>query len=274
VTFNDADFRPANLEVPQSALSGRAFLSLPCEIDPMLSRLRARVTRFLMRDSAVHENGYWRQLRDSEIEGGAHREMVGGMWDEIGELQFRFLVAQGLRPAHRLLDLGCGALRGGIHFARFLDRGHYYGIDGNESLIRAGRRELDLAGLSGRDVKLEVTSDFDCCTFGTQFDYAIAISLFTHLYMNHIVRCLIEVHRALRPGSPFFATFFEAPHPAHIEAIHHTPGGVTTHLDSDPFHYAYEELAAVGRSVGMEAERVGDWQHPRNQKMIRFTRPF
>jgi len=239
----------------------------------MLTRLRARLTDMLLRRPPGHENGYWRELRDAEIRSGTHRAMVGGMWDEIGELQFRFLVEQGLRPEHRLLDVGCGALRGGVHFARFLDRGHYYGIDCNHSLIKAGRRELALAGLAQRDVTLAVNGDFDCSGFGVEFDYAIAISLFTHLCMNHVVRCLAEVRRALRPGGRFLATFFEAPHPAHLVTILHTPGGVTTHFDSDPFHYAYEDLAAAARSVELEAERIGDWQHPRNQKMLRFTRP-
>ena len=46
----------------------------------------------------------------------AHREQVGGLWDEIGALQIDFLRAQGLRPGDTLLDVGCGCLRGGVHF--------------------------------------------------------------------------------------------------------------------------------------------------------------
>ncbi len=38
---------------------------------------------------------------------------VGGLWDEIGQLQFDFLRAKGLLPRHKLLDFGCGSLRGG-----------------------------------------------------------------------------------------------------------------------------------------------------------------
>ena len=74
-------------------------------------------------------NGYGRQLTDAEIESRAHRELVGGLWEELGVLQFEFLVKRGLKPHHRLLDVGCGALRGGVHFVRYLDPGCYHGID-------------------------------------------------------------------------------------------------------------------------------------------------
>lgn len=55
-----------------------------------------------------------RQLTESEIAQKVHRELVGGMWDEIGTLQFVFLRDHGLEPSQRLLDVGCGALRGGF----------------------------------------------------------------------------------------------------------------------------------------------------------------
>ena len=71
-----------------------------------------------------------------------HRRAVGGMWEEIGKLQFNFLVEQGLKPGHFLLDVGCGRLRGGIHFIRYLEPEHYFGIDISKVLLAAGRFEL------------------------------------------------------------------------------------------------------------------------------------
>src|SRR4051794_14007689 len=87
---------------------------------------------------------YAKPLAKSTIESGLYRDRVGGRWDELGELQLRFLVEHGLQPGHRLLDMGCGALRGGVRFVEYLDPGHYYGVDVNQSLLDVGfERELD-----------------------------------------------------------------------------------------------------------------------------------
>lgn len=98
----------------------------------------------------MNVNDYGRQLSPAEIETKEHRNLVGGLWEELGTLQFNFLKDHGLQPHHRLVDLGCGALRGGLHFIRYLDAGHYYGIDINASLIEAGKRELDQEQLGAR----------------------------------------------------------------------------------------------------------------------------
>ena len=57
-------------------------------------------------------NAYGRQLTASEIAAKEHRAFVGGLWEEVGQLQFEFLRAQGLLPEHKLVDVGCRAMRG------------------------------------------------------------------------------------------------------------------------------------------------------------------
>ena len=163
--------------------------------------------------SMIGVNEYHRALSDADIDSGAHRDFVGGLWDEIGRLQFDFLVEQGLKPTHTLIDVGCGALRGGVHFVRYLRPGHYFGLDINPTLVKAGERELAKAGLADRKPQLIVDDKFQLCRFGRQFDFGVSVSLFTHLFLNHIGRCLVEMQNANHPGSKFFFTFFEAPQP-------------------------------------------------------------
>jgi cyclopropane fatty-acyl-phospholipid synthase-like methyltransferase len=218
------------------------------------------------------ENQYERQLTDAEIARGEHRQFVGGMWEEIGVQQFEFLKKMGLMPHHRLVDIGCGCMRAGIHIVPYLESRRYYGIDINASLIEAGGKELSKNAANARkEPDLRVSDKFDLTQFGVQFDYALAASVFTHLYANHIGRCLVQVKKTLAPGGRFFATFFLAPDPLHLEPIPHEPGNIVTHFDQDPFHCSLEEMVMLARFAGLAVKFIGDWGHPRHQQMLCFS---
>jgi len=220
----------------------------------------------------------WRRPRpadqngDSQIE--SHRRAVGGVWDEIGELQFDFMAQQGLRPDHRLLDIGCGSLRGGVRFVRYLGDGHYYGIDSQQWLLDAGKRiELARAGLADRTAHLLCRDDFDFSVFGVAFDYAIAQSVFTHLPWNSILRCLVNAQKALKPEGRFYATFFQdKTGESRISPLTHPIGGRVTYPDRDPYHYEFDVFEELARRVGLKVDYIGEWNHPRDQMMMVFAR--
>jgi SAM-dependent methyltransferase len=220
-------------------------------------------------------NVYGRELSAAEIAAGRHRELAGGLWDELGRLQFEYLRAEGLAPRHRLLDVGCGCLRGGVHFARYLEQGHYYGLDVNASLLAAGYEiELPAAGLAGRVPRehLLVTGRFEAWRFGVTFDFALAQSLFTHLPPAWIRTCLGELARVTAPGARFYATFFEAPPGPPQGSLRHLPGEIVSYAERDPFHYRHSDLAACAEGLPWRLEHVGDWGHPRAQRMLRCVR--
>ena len=100
---------------------------------------------------------------------------------------------------------------------------------------------------------------------------AIAVSVFTHLYANHILRCLLRAREAMHAGSRFYATYFEAPSARHLGPIRHEPGGIVTQPDADPFHYSLDQFRALADQAGLTVEPIGDWGHPRAQRMLRFT---
>ncbi len=214
---------------------------------------------------------YERQLTPEEIAAGEHRTFVGGLWHEIGALQFEFLRQSGLLPHHRLLDIGCGALRCGIPIIEYLDSGNYYGVDINASLVEAGKHELEQKGLTSKQPHLLVNDKFEFDRFGISFDFAIAQSVFTHLDMNLIVRCFVQTRKALKSDGTFFSTFFLAPFPGHIATIKHQPGGTVTNFDTDPFHYSFREIEWLAEISGLSARLIDDWNHPRNQKMIELS---
>jgi len=204
-----------------------------------------------------------------------HRTRVGGIWDEVGQLQIDFIMENGLLPHHRLLDIGCGSLRGGVHFVKFLDNSNYYGMDKHQWLLDAAlEAELPQAGLAGKDVNLLCRDDFDFSAFGMEFDYAIAQSVFTHLTWNSILRCLMNVERVLKKDGKFYATFFDVKKENHgLDPIVHMPGNRKTYIDKDPYHYEFDVFVELARRVSLEVEYIGKWGHPRNQMMMMFTNP-
>jgi hypothetical protein len=88
--------------------------------------------------------------------------------------------------------------------------------------------------------------------------------------MNIFIWCLSEARKHLNPKGVYFSTFFQAPKSAHLDKLHQQPGGIMTNYDSDPFHYSSEELSWMASNVGLAINLIGDWNHPRNQKMAAF----
>lgn len=100
----------------------------------MLQQARRVLRRFARRRSrrALYEQDDYLSAYSQDTDRRVERDpydAVGGLWQQMGQLQFDFLVRQGLKPEHRLLDIGCGTLRGGRHFIRYLNPGNYTGMD-------------------------------------------------------------------------------------------------------------------------------------------------
>jgi SAM-dependent methyltransferase len=213
---------------------------------------------------------YERPLSARVIGRGGHRKRVGGRWDELGELQLQFMTAQGLKPNHRLLDVGCGALRAGRWFVDYLEPGHYYGVDINQSLLDAGYEqeftEAQRAWLP-RD-QLRVTDRF-ACDFGVRFDFVIAQSLFTHISLNQIRLCLYRVAAVMEPDGRFFASYFEAPRRHPLDEPR-ADGRLWT--ERNAFFYYREDLDYAAGWSGWESHYIGGWGHPRYQRMMEFRR--
>jgi len=216
-------------------------------------------------------------LLGARQENNWHRKTVGGMWDQIGKLQFDFLVTNGMLPNHYLLDVGCGSLRGGVHAIGYLKKAHYFGIDKNQDLINAGWNiELPKYGLLEKSPNLVLLNDFGFESLDQKFEYAMAQSVFTHLPKHEIVKCLTHLDRVLEKGGLFFATFFESPSDkANVEPIPHpTRDGaeIISYFNKDPFHYGFQTFEEICENLDLDVTYIGDWNHPRDQKMMLFTK--
>lgn len=192
-----------------------------------------------------------------------HRMYVGGKWERIGRLQFSFLQNRaGLQPHHRVLDIGCGALRLGVHLVRFLDPGNYMGVEKEPELIRLGvEQELGPEVHKQKRPTLIVSADFEFDRLPAKPDIAWAHSVFTHLTLDRIALCLTNLRAWIEPAGALYATFFQAFGPRANPAVSH---------DQRQFTYTREQMRAVGERAGWQVTYVGKWGHPRGQRMLRF----
>jgi hypothetical protein len=194
-----------------------------------------------------------------------HRTYVGGMWDEIGALQFNFLRAQGLRPDHYLLDVACGALRLGVKVIPYLEPGHYLGIEKEAGLVKAGlEKELDPAVRLAKQPHLVVSDSFEFEKLGQKADFAIAQSLFSHFPGHLIETCLTRLYPHMRDGGTMYATFFESKQRVSNPNVPH---------DHGYFAYTPEEMLGFGHAAGFQSTYIGGWNHPRGQVMVAYRKP-
>ncbi len=199
---------------------------------------------------------------DAGIQKIGHRNYVGGMWDEIGNLQFNFLVSRGLLPQHHLLDIACGALRLGVKAIPYLEPGHYLGIEKEAALVKAGlEQELDPAVRAAKQPQIVVSDAFEFEKFGRQADYAIAQSLFSHFPPDLIGSCFRKLRPHMADGGVFFATYFETQTRIRNPDVPH---------DHGYFAYTRAEMCAFGEAHGFTADYIGDWKHPREQVIVAY----
>ena len=216
------------------------------------------------------DSDYYKLIK--KFHNNSHRDYVGGKWCEIGKLQFNFLKAQGLMPNHKLIDVGCGSLRGGVHFIKYLNKYNYYGTDLTIEIINAGI-ENELSGEEKEKIDMEnfcISSHFKF-NFDVTFDFGIAFSLFTHLKKNNIELCLKNLHNLFSTGT-FYATFFTTKNNYNILKPVNQKDGVVTYYNKDPYHYSIDDIKEMAFRNNWNVRKVPGFTHPRNQKIFEFKK--
>ena len=219
----------------------------------------------------------YRRLRTSmQPNANAHRGYVGGMWEEIGQVQIDFMVRQGLKPDDVFLDVACGSLRAGRHFISYLNPDSYLGLDHHGWLIEAGlKHEISKQARKEKRPEFVVSDAFKFDQFTKRPNFGIAQSLFSHLTPEDIHLCLANLKEAMQPAGRFFATFI--PKGNRVAAF--AERGIPTREYENPaasaddlaFEYDAEDILKIGREIGWQTRYIGDWGHPRGQEMLEFS---
>ncbi len=211
------------------------------------------------------------------VAAGRHRALIGGLWDEVGLLGRDMLIAEGLTPAMRFLDIGCGCLRVGVHLVEYLDAGRYFGTDLSDDLLSAGYdQELRALGLVHKLPHANLLCDegfnFDRFENAPTFDMALAQSVLSHLPLNHLRLCLENLEPSMAVGGKLLVTIVHCRDDAWARPLHHQPGGITSYPDRNPYHHRLADLEYCARGLAWDVAEPRDWNHPRDQALVAFRR--
>lgn len=132
------------------------------------------------------------------------------LWEESGLEQYEFLLNEGMKPYHKLLDIGCGAMRGGIHFIKYLDTGNYFGFDKEQELVDCAWKEIHRMNLINKHPNIYHITDFDLKPIREKFDYMFAMSVFSHITIDLVHKCFEAIRPKLTDDGRFYFTFHES----------------------------------------------------------------
>ena len=132
-------------------------------------------------------------------------------FEKGGREQLAYLLAAGINPDSKVVDLGCGLLRGGYWLIHFLDAGCYCGIEPHAERLEMGvKQNLEPAILGLKRPRFDTNARFDTSVFAEKFDFFLAYSVWTHASKLQIRAMLDSFLRDSRDKSVFLTTYLPA----------------------------------------------------------------
>lgn len=135
---------------------------------------------------------------------------------DAGRLSLMVLLHAGLYPSHRVLEIGCGALRSGYWLIHFLNRNCYYGLEPNETMLSAGLLHIIPLHLlteyhySGKNPRFHHNDQFDANVFNRKFDFFLACSIWSHAAKDQVKAMLDQFLTHTTPTARFLASYIPA----------------------------------------------------------------
>lgn len=176
----------------------------------------------------------------------------GDSWEEHGNLQRDFLIKRGLKPGHKLLEIGCGTGRLARKIVPYMGNG-YVGIDISHDALRVAAQ---LAETEGWISYVPTFVHGNIPDDGEFTDFAWAFSVFNHLPLDIVRDIMWRVADKLRDSRSQFL-FSYLPEPRSFRS------GLKTfkHTELDYQHAACD--------AGLSFSEVKDWilwtlgEHPK-----------
>ena len=126
------------------------------------------------------------------------------LYKKSREFQIKFLKDMRLMSEDYLLDIGCGTLVGGIPIIRYLEKGHYYGIEKRLDVLEEARKELLASKLTHKTPVL-LSEDFSSLNLEREFNFVWASSVLIHFKDEILEDCFAFVSNHLSKQGKFYA---------------------------------------------------------------------
>jgi len=204
--------------------------------------------------------------------GGSHYSLGANLRDDsvkTGEEKARYYFkAMSLKPGNRVIDYGCGSLRIGGHFIRFLEPGGYYGLDVISGFYEIGAQLIGERLVREKQPRLAVISD-DSVADAERFeaDHVFSAAVCVHVHPDETQAYFHNLERLVaKPGARLFFNAAVADEPIRFR------------YDSWAWPLSFYERALakldfVGASVGAEHEKEGHRVRYANLEFRRQARP-
>ena len=175
-------------------------------------------------------------------ETGAQAAIGGGdNWEEHGNLQRDFLIKRGLKPGHKLLDIGCGTGRLGRKIVPYMHNG-YVGLDISFEAIRAAAQCAETEGWK------EWCPTFihgDLPEDAGPFDFAWAFSVLIHLPYAICVETLGRTASRMKPDGQILFSY--------------VPEDRSWRSGLKQFRHTLADSQRMCDDAGLTFEDCGDW---------------
>ena len=122
------------------------------------------------------------------------------------------------------------------YFLEYLDKDHYLGLEGEQQLVDlATVHEIRKDIYDAKTPEFVFSYAFEFDRFSRSPDFALAVSVFTHLTEDDIRLCLRNLAKRVTTSCQLFASFFETQRPCPTSSIHIRTWASTIHASNSTF---------------------------------------
>lgn len=192
---------------------------------------------------------------DLRVETDGYKAAVGAVddWERHGNLQFEYLKSRGLKPHHRLLEIGCGTGRLARKVVPYLNPGCYTGVDISAGAISAARM---LSQSEGWDVKFPrwvCSSEWAY----SRADFVWSFSVFIHLPADIMREVMRNVARQMSHTSVFLFAF--------------VPEKIDRRTGLKQFRHTLDTYRDACARAGLTFEECDDWTAEQHMAVARIA---